>query len=127
MKKIGTIMLMILTVCMSMSLQSCDKDDDDDFYTLSVKLTDKGNLPDEVYDAINESVTSSSFPRYGSLGDAKDALNKAVDIQKRSIEAVLVGNIYKYTISYIISNSNGESVYKVDLKIDGEKMTVVRQ
>jgi hypothetical protein len=126
MKKIGTILLMVLTVCMSMSLQSCNNDDDDDFYTLSVKLTDRGDLPDDICDAINKSVTSSSFPRYTSLGDAKDALNKAIDIQKKSIEAELVGNIYKYTISYIISNSDGKSVYKVDLKIDGEKVTIVR-
>lgn len=125
MKKIGTILLMVLTVCMSMSLQSCNNDEED-LYTLTTKITDRGDLPANVYAEINESLTSSTFPNYTSLGNAKDALNKAVDIMKSSIETELIGNVYKYTISYIITNSKGESVYKVDLKIDGEKVTVVR-
>lgn len=125
MKKIGTILLMVLTVCMSMSLQSCNNDEED-LYTLTTKITDRGDLPANVYAEINESLSSSTFPNYTSLGNAKDALNKAVDIMKSSIETELIGNVYKYTISYIITNSKGESVYKVDLKIDGEKVTVVR-
>ena len=125
MKKIGTILLMVLTVCMSMSLQSCNNDEED-LYTLTAKITDRGDLPANAYAEINESLTSSTFPNYTSLGNAKDALNKAVDIMKSSIETELIGNVYKYTISYIITNSKGESVYKVDLKIDGEKVTIVR-
>ena len=125
MKKIGTIMLMVLTVCMSMSLQSCNNDEED-LYTITAKITDRGDLPANVYAEINESLTSSTLPYYTSLGNAKDALNKAVDIMKSSLETELMGNIYKYTISYIITNSKGETVYKVDVKVDGEKVTIVR-
>lgn len=127
MKKIGTIMLMMLAVCMSMSLQSCNNDDDDDFYSLSVKITDRGDLSDKDLDAINKTLTSGSFPHYTSLGDAKNALNKAVDAYKDSFEREMKGNTYKFTISYIIANSKGETAYKVDVKVDGEKVTVVRQ
>jgi hypothetical protein len=126
MKKIETIFLMILAVCMSMSMQSCNNDDEEDFYTLTAKVTDKGNLPDAIYTAINENISSSTFPHYTSLNAAKEALNFAVNSQKSNIEAELVGNTYKYTISYIISNSKGESVYQVSLKIDGESVTIVR-
>lgn len=124
MKKIETVLLMILAVCMSMSLESCNKDDEVDFYTLTAKVTDKGNLPESVYTAINQNLSSSTFPRYTSLNLAKEALDFAVASQKSSIEAELVGNTYKYTISYIISNTKGETVYQVSLKIDGEKITI---
>jgi len=126
MKKIETILLMILAVCMSMSLQSCNNDDEEDFYTLTAKVTDKGTLPDAVYESINKSISSSTFPRYTSLNQAKEALDFAVASEKRNIEAELVGNTYKYTISYIISNTKGETVYQVGLKIDGETVTIVR-
>ena len=126
MKKIETIFLMILAVCMSMSMQSCNNDDEEDFYTLTAKVTDKGNLPESVYTAINKSISSSTFPRYTSLNQAKEGLDFAVASQKKNIEAELVGNTYKYTISYIISNTKGETVYQVSLKIDGESVTIVR-
>ena len=126
MKYFEKILLMMLAVCMSVTFQSCNNDDDDDFYSLTVKVTDQGNLPDEVYTAINERISSTTFPRYSSLDKAKDALDTAVNTQKGGIEAELVGNPYTYTISYIISNSNGEKVYQVSLRIDRETVTVVK-
>ena len=125
MKKIGTILLMILTVCMSMSLQSCNNDEED-LYTFTAKITDRGDLSDKDLDAINQSLTTGTSPNYTSLGKAKDALNKAVDVYKDSFEREMKGNTYKFTISYIIANSKGETAYKVDVKVDGEKVTVVR-
>lgn len=43
---------------------------------------------------------------------------------KGSIEEEFKGNTYKFTISYIISDSKGETVYRVSLKVDGEKITI---
>lgn len=124
MKKIETVLLMILAVCMSMSLESCNKDDEVDFYTLSVKVTDRGNLPEAIYENINEGISSRSYPNFTSLDKAKESLDYAVNSMKSSIEEEFKGNTYKFTISYIISDSKGETVYRVSLKVDGEKITI---
>lgn len=109
---------------MSMSLESCNKDDEVDFYTLSVKVTDRGNLPEAIYENINEGISSRSYPNFTSLDKAKESLDYAVNSMKGSIEEEFKGNTYKFTISYIISDSKGETVYRVSLKVDGEKITI---
>ena len=76
MKKIETVLLMILTVCMSMSLESCNKDDEVDFYTLSVKVTDRGNLPEAIYENINEGISSRSYPNFTSLQKRKGDIDR---------------------------------------------------
>ena len=47
-------------------------------------------------------------------------------MQKEAIQTSLAGNTYKFTVSYILYNSKGSVVYKIDLKIDGENMTIVK-
>ena len=55
MKKIQSILLMMLAVCMSVSLQSCNKDDDvTELYLLEANITNKGTLPDDAYDLMQE-------------------------------------------------------------------------
>lgn len=127
MKKIQSILLVMLAVCMSFSFQSCKNDDDVvDQYTLATKITDQGNLPDQAYILMKQQFESSEDVSYTSLERAKEALDIAVNMQKEAIQTSLAGNTYKFTVSYILYNSKGSVVYKIDLKIDGENMTIVK-
>lgn len=127
MKKIQSILLMMLAVCMSVSLQSCNKDDDvSELYSLEAKITDQGTLPDDAYELMQDRFESNTQVSYASLDKAKEALDIAVNTQKGSIQAALQGNTYKFTISYILYNAKGAAVYKIDLKIDGENLTIVK-
>jgi len=127
MKKIQSILLVLLAVCMSVSLQSCNKDDDvSELYSLEAKITDQGTLPDDAYVLMQDRFESNTQVSYASLDKAKEALDIAVNAQKGNLQAALQGNTYKFTISYILYNAKGAAVYKIDLKIDGENLTIVK-
>ena len=83
-------------------------------------------MPDQAYILMKQQFESSKDVSYTSLERAKEALDIAVNMQKEAIQTSLAGNTYKFTVSYILYNSKGSVVYKIDLKIDGENMTIVK-
>ena len=128
MKKIQTLLLALMTVFMGMTVQSCNNDDDAELYTVRTEITDRGNLPDAIYQSLKQIFDANPQRGYASLDEAKKNLSAAADNWKTEIEKDLKldGNIYKYTVSYVVYNSKGEKVYKIDLKIDGTTVTVVK-
>ena len=80
----------------------------------------------DAYELMQDQFESKTQVSYTSLDKAKEALDIAVNTQKGSIQAALRGNTYKFTISYILYNAKGAAVYKIDLKIDGENLTIVK-
>ena len=128
MKKIQTLLLALMTVFMGMTVQSCNNDDDAELYTVRTEITDRGDLPDAIYQSLKQIFDANPQRGYASLDEAKKNLSAAADNWKTEIEKDLKldGNIYKYTVSYVVYNSKGEKVYKIDLKIDGTTVTVVK-
>ena len=118
---------MMLTAFMGMAVQSCNNDDDAEFYTLRISITDKGNLPDQVYNAYENAFSSNQKLNYTSLSDAKTYLKNLVYANKSEIEQGLRtdNNIYNFTLSYLLINSKGEQVYKISYQIEGTQATIV--
>lgn len=127
MKKFETIILMVLVAFMGLAVQSCNNDDDVDFYTMRIDITDRGNLPDEFFKAYEARFSSSQRVNYASLSDAKAYLKRSLQDNKSSMEEALVKdkNTYNFTLSYLLINNSGEQVYKISYKIEGTKVTIV--
>lgn len=127
MKKFETIILMVLVAFMGLAVQSCNNDDDVDFYTMRIDITDRGNLPDTFFKAYEARFSSSQRVNYASLSDAKAYLRRSLEENKSSIEEALVkdNNTYNFTLSYLLINNSGEQVYKISYKIEGTKVTIV--
>ena len=127
MKKFETIILMVLVAFMGLAVQSCNNDDDVDFYTMRIDITDRGNLPDTFFKAYEARFSSSQRVNYASLSDAKAYLKRSLQENKSSLEEALVkdNNTYNFTLSYLLINNSGEQVYKISYKIEGTKVTIV--
>ena len=118
---------MVLVAFMGLVVQSCNNDDDVDFYTMRIDITDRGNLPDTFFKAYEARFSSSQRVNYASLSDAKAYLRRSLQENKSSIEEALVkdNNTYNFTLSYLLINNSGEQVYKISYKIEGTKVTIV--
>ncbi len=127
MKKFESVILMVLVAFMGLAVQSCNNDDDVDFYTMRIDITDRGNLPDTFFKAYEARFSSSQRVNYASLSDAKAYLRRSLEENKSSIEEALVkdNNTYNFTLSYLLINNSGEQVYKISYKIEGTKVTIV--
>ena len=121
MKKIKSLMLMMLMIFVGGMICSCGNDDDDNVdgnrggaistYTLHCTISDYGTMHEEYAAFLKQGLdayAARSFPN-ASLETVKAALDEAVD------EAVKSGNYndspYNYTIEFYITDSNGKKVY----------------
>lgn len=94
---------------------------------MRVDITDRGNLPDEFFNAYKTRFSSSQRVNYASLNDAKSYLRRSLEENKSSIEEALVkdNNTYNFTISYLLFDDDGKQVYRISYKIEGTKVTIV--
>ena len=118
---------MMLTAFMGMAVQSCNNDDDAEILTLRMSITDKGNLPDNIYNSYESAFTSSQKVSYNSLSEAKTYVKNTIVANKSAMEQAMIldNNTYNFTLSYLLINGKGEQVYKISYKIEGTKATVV--
>ena len=127
MKDFKAILLVMLTAFMGMAVQSCNNDDDAEILTLRMSITDKGNLPDNIYNSYESAFTSSQKVSYNSLSEAKTYVKNTIVANKSAMEQAMIldNNTYNFTLSYLLINGKGEQVYKISYKIEGTKVTVV--
>ena len=127
MKNFKAILLVMLTAFMGMAVQSCNNDDDAEILTLRMSITDKGNLPDNIYNSYESAFTSSKKVSYNSLSEAKTYVKNTIVANKSAMEQAMIldNNTYNFTLSYLLINGKGEQVYKISYKIEGTKVTVV--
>lgn len=127
MKNFKAILLVMLTAFMGMAVQSCNNDDDAEILTLRMCITDKGNLPDNIYNSYESAFTSSQKVSYNSLSEAKTYVKNTIVANKSAMEQAMIldNNTYNFTLSYLLINGKGEQVYKISYKIEGTKVTVV--
>jgi len=127
MKNFKAILLVMLTAFMGMAVQSCNNDDDAEILTLRMSITDKGNLPDNIYNSYESAFTSSQKVSYNSLSEAKTYVKNTIVANKSAMEQAMIldNNTYNFTLSYLLINGKGEQVYKISYKIEGTKVTVV--
>ena len=123
MKKIQSMMLMLLVAVMGMCVQSCgDDDNNSSLYTIQAKLVDKGNLSDDAVAQVNQ--LCDAVKRTDTA--TEDAVIKALDTTMPSFAASFptkgendVNAIY--TIKIYITNSAGKEIYSRRIEIkDGE-------
>ena len=127
MKKIQSMMLMLLVAVMGICVQSCGDDDNNSspvlsMYTIQAKLVDKGNLGADAVAQINQ--LCDAIKRTGTA--TEDAVIKALDTTMPSFAASFptkgendVNAIY--TIKIYITNSAGKEIYSRRIEIkDGE-------
>ena len=123
MKKIQSMMLMLLVAVMGLCVQSCgDDDNNSSLYTIQAKLVDKGNLGADAVAQINQ--LCDAIKRTDTA--TEDAVIKALDTTMPSFAASFptkgendVNAIY--TIKIYITNSAGKEIYSRMLEIkDGE-------
>ena len=123
MKKIQSMMLMLLVAVMGMCVQSCgDDDNNSSLYTIQAKLVDKGNLSDDAVAQVNQ--LCDAVKRTDTA--TEDAVIKALDTTMPSFAAAFptkgendVNAIY--TIKIYITNSAGKEIYSRRIEIkDGE-------
>lgn len=127
MKNFKAILLVMLTAFMGMAVQSCNNDDDAEILTLRISITDKGNLPDNIYNSYESAFSSSQKVSYNSLSEAKTYVKNTIVANKSAMEQAMIldNNTYNFTLSYLLINGKGEQVYKISYKIEGTKVTVV--
>lgn len=127
MKNFKAILLVMLTAFMGMAVQSCNNDDDAEILTLRMSITDKGNLPDNIYNSYESAFSSSQKVSYNSLSEAKTYVKNTIVANKSAMEQAMIldNNTYNFTLSYLLINGKGEQVYKISYKIEGTKVTVV--
>ena len=122
MKKIQSMMLMLLVAVMGLCVQSCGDDDNLSMYTIQAKLVDKGNLGADAVAQINQ--LCDAIKRTDTA--TEDAVIKALDTTMPSFAASFptkgendVNAIY--TIKIYITNSAGKEIYSRRIEIkDGE-------
>ena len=122
MKKIQSMMLMLLVAVMGMCVQSCGDDDNLSMYSIQSKLVDKGNLGADAVAQINQ--LCDAIKRTDTA--TEDAVIKALDTTMPSFAASFptkgendVNAIY--TIKIYITNSAGKEIYSRRIEIkDGE-------
>ena len=130
-------MLMMLTAFMGFALQSCGSDDDNkseatDTYTMSLEIVDKGELSDAEVEFINNTIVEK-MAEYKDITtvtatetQAKAAMDKSINMYKSVLEASFkgTGNTLKFTMAIILRNSSNKEVYRRNILVDGEKITV---
>ncbi len=125
MKKLETMLLMLLIAFMGMTLQSCGSDNDDEdtkaSYTLTAALTDKGNLPEEAVALIEPELKLMSQTFTATLAEAKAALDETMQLYKSTFA---VEDGFHFTITFYLKDSAGKEKYSKRILVNGSNVTI---
>lgn len=113
MKTMQKFFLSMLVVIMgSLSVTSCGSDDDDNLlnvgnYTVGMTISDKGTMPDELYEATNLALSKMTETLENTTEIAAKA---AYEISWGAVTISGLDMDYDYTLEYYLKNSKGNTV-----------------
>lgn len=113
MKKV--LFMMLIAVMGGMITTSCGSDDDSSSavvlgdYTIKARISDKGNIPDDMYALMNQAF--ESYVTQTVQGVSLDLAKKALDIAFDAMDTSSFEKNYNYTIEMYIADSKGNKVY----------------
>jgi len=127
MKKLQTLMLMMLVAFMGLAVQSCGSDDDKgaasrEQFTLSAELTDAGNLTDDEKSAMQAGFAQIGHTVTATESEAKAALDESIEMYKDSYANTAGKN---YTVTFFLKNASGKVVYQKSIVVQGQNVTVI--